>query len=145
MLYVSYGSNMNLDQMAFRCPNSNVVCNGILKGWKIIFNVHADIIKGDKNDVVPVVVWNIDDRDWKRLDMYEGFPSYYVKEIVEVKLSNGKKENAIVYVMANNRKGICPPAQTYFDGIIKGCLENIYEVDTSINKDEIIDKVSFGV
>lgn len=129
MLYVSYGSNMNLDQMAYRCPHSKVVCNGILKGWKFVFNVHADIIRGEKTDVVPVVVWNIDDRDWARLDMYEGFPSYYVKEIVSVKLSNGKKKSAIVYVMADNRKGICPPMQSYFDGIIKGCLENGIDVE----------------
>lgn len=128
MLYVSYGSNMNLEQMAYRCPNSKVICNGKLKGWKFVFNVHADVIKGKKSDVVPVVVWDIDDKDWHRLDMYEGYPSYYVKETVNVILDNGKKEKAIVYVMADNRKGISPPMKSYFDCIVKGCVDNRIDI-----------------
>lgn len=63
MLYCAYGSNMSLDQMAYRCPKSKVVGNGKLYGWKLVFNVHADIIKADNDSVVPVVVWNIDDDD----------------------------------------------------------------------------------
>lgn len=130
MLYIAYGSNMNLKQMAYRCPNSYVVGNGKLKGYRLVFNVHADIIKTDnENDFVPVVVWNISDSDWARLDMYEGYPSYYVKETVNVILDNGKIEKAIVYVMAENRKGICPPAQSYFDGIYKGYIENGIDVE----------------
>ena len=129
MLYVAYGSNMNLEQMAYRCPNSYVVCNGELHGWKLVFNVHADVIKSKKNDVVPVVVWSIADDDWYRLDMYEGYPSYYVKETVNVILENGKIERAIVYVMADNRKGICPPASNYFNCIFKGYIDNGIDVN----------------
>ena len=130
MLYLAYGSNMNLSQMAYRCPNSYVVCNGKLKGFKLVFNVHADVIKTDnEDDFVPVVVWNIDSKDWDRLDMYEGYPSYYVKETVNVILDNGKLEKAIVYVMANNRKGIAPPMQSYFNGICEGYIENGIDVE----------------
>lgn len=125
MLYVAYGSNMNLKQMEYRCPFSKVVRNGKLKGWKLVFNVHADIIKtDDENDVVPVVVWDIDSRDWKMLDMYEGYPSYYIKERVNVILDDGKEREAIVYVMADNRKGICPPMKNYFDCILNGYIDN---------------------
>ena len=124
MLYVAYGSNMNLEQMAYRCPNSKVVGNGKLCGWKLVFNVHADIIKSNKNDIVPVVVWNIADEDWRMLDRYEGYPSYYVKEVVDVVLDNGETEEAIVYVMAENRKGIYPPASSYFNCIFKGYIDN---------------------
>ena len=130
MLYVAYGSNMNLNQMDYRCPNSYVIGNGKLKGWKFVFNIHADVIKtNNENDFVPVVVWNIADDDWHKLDMYEGYPSYYVKETVNVILDNGKIEKAIVYVMANNRKGICPPTQSYFDGICEGYIENGIDVE----------------
>ena len=130
MLYISYGSNMNLEQMDYRCPNSYVVGNGKLKGYRLVFNVHADIIKTDnENDFVPVVVWNIADADWQRLDMYEGYPSYYVKEKVNVILDNGKTEEAIVYVMADNRKGICPPTQSYFNGIYKGYIDNGIDIE----------------
>lgn len=125
MLYVAYGSNMNLEQMSFRCPNSKVIGTGKLNGWKLVFNFHADIIKGKEKDEVPVVVWDINNKnDWKTLDMYEGCPSYYVKEMVEVALDNGENKEAIVYVMTDNRKGICPPSKSYFDGIISGCIDN---------------------
>lgn len=82
MLYVAYGSNMNLSQMAYRCPSSKVIGVGKLKGWKLVFNVHADIIKADETDEVPVLVWDIADEDWDMLDRYEGYPSYYIKENV---------------------------------------------------------------
>ena len=130
MLYCSYGSNCNLKQMAYRCPNSKKIGIGILNKWKAVFNFHMDVIKTDnENDFVPVVVWNIADSDWERLDMYEGCPSYYVKETVNVILDNGKIEKAVVYIMAENRNGIHPPAQTYFDGIREGYIENGIDVE----------------
>ena len=129
MLYVAYGSNMNLEQMAFRCPNSKVVCRGKLKGWKLVFNVHADIIKGKKSDAVPVLVWDIADEDWDSLDMYEGFPRYYIRKTVNVILENGKNESAIVYIMADDRKGICPPVNSYFNCILKGYMDNKINVN----------------
>lgn len=130
VLYVAYGSNMNLEQMAFRCPNSKVVCNGKMYGWKLTFNIHADVIKTNDNKAfVPVVVWDIANEDWDDLDMYEGYPSYYVKETVNVMLDNGNEEEAIVYVMADDRKGFCPPFEGYFNGIKQGYIENKIDVE----------------
>lgn len=140
MLYCAYGSNMSLSQMAYRCPNSKVLCNGRINGHRLVFNVHADIIKTEnEKDFVPVVVWDINsDSDWYMLDMYEGYPSYYVKEIVNVILENGKKEKAVVYVMADNRKGICPPASKYFNCIFKGYMDN------KINTDYLFDALDYS-
>lgn len=138
MLYVAYGSNCSLEQMAYRCPNSKVVCNGKLYGYRLVFNVHADIIIGKKDDIVPVVVWNIADEDWMMLDMYEGYPSYYVKETVNVILENGKEEQAVVYVMANNRKGVYPPTSSYFNCILKGYIDN------GINTDYLFDALDYS-
>lgn len=130
MLYCSYGSNCNLQQMAYRCPNSKKVSVGLLKGWKAVFNIHMDIIKTDNtDDIVPVVVWDIAEKDWSMLDMYEGYPSYYVKKTVNVTLDDGAEEKAIVYVMADNKKGICPPASGYFNGIVKGYMDNGINTD----------------
>lgn len=130
MLYCAYGSNCSLSQMAYRCPNSKVVCNGKLYGYRLVFNIHADIIKTDNmDDIVPVVVWNIAEKDWSMLDMYEGYPSYYIKETVNVILDNGTEERAVVYVMADNRKGICPPTSGYFNGIVKGYMDNGINTD----------------
>lgn len=125
MLYSAYGSNMNLEQMKHRCPKSKVVCNGVLTGWKFVFNVHADIIRtGDENDFVPVVIWDIDDNDWENLDMYEGYPTYYVKENVMAVTVDGDCVETVVYVMADDRKGIYLPNDYYFDVVLRGYKEN---------------------
>lgn len=130
MLYIAYGSNMNIDQMAYRCPGSKVVCKGMLYGWKLVFNVHADIIPtSNDEDTVPVLVWKIAPEDWKRLDMYEGYPKYYVKQEIETWLETGVMEKCVAYVMADNRKGYQPPNHSYFEIIIQGCEENGIDVD----------------
>ena len=139
MLYCSYGSNCNLQQMAYRCPNSKKVSVGLLKGWKAVFNIHMDIIKTDNtDDIVPVVVWDIAEKDWSMLDMYEGYPSYYVKKTVNVTLDDGVEEKAIVYVMADNKKGICPPTSGYFNGIVKGYMDN------GINTDYLFEALDYS-
>lgn len=130
MLYCAYGSNCNLKQMAYRCPDSKKISVGMLKGWRAVFNIHMNIIRTNNEDeFVPVVVWDIKTKeDWKNLDMYEGYPSYYIKETVNVILDNGKIEKAVVYVMADNRKGICRPTKSYFECIEEGYIENGIDV-----------------
>lgn len=122
ILYLAYGSNMNLEQMKYRCPNSKVVGKGVLHGWKLVFNTHADIIE-DEGSTVPVLLWKISDSDWESLDRYEGYPKYYTKVIV-TPIMNGKKVRAIAYVMTSERKGILPPFEGYFRTIEKGYEEN---------------------
>ena len=36
-LYFAYGSNMNLDQMAYRCPDAEVVGRCVLKDYRLAF------------------------------------------------------------------------------------------------------------
>lgn len=130
MLYAAYGSNINLEQMAYRCPNSKVVGVGLIKKWKLCFNIHADIRKTNRiNDTVPVLLWDIADEDWEKLDRYEGFPKYYVKKIVTVYWYNDKgqyhSEEAIVYVMADGySKEYAFPKKDYFNIIFEGYYEN---------------------
>lgn len=132
MLYAAYGSNMNIRQMKLRCPDASVICTGKLIGWKLVFNVHADIIcTGNNNDIVPVVLWDISDKDLRNLDKYEGFPNYYVKADITVELDEkrkNKKDNArvlaIAYVMNKKRKGVCQPATHYFYTIEQGYVDN---------------------
>lgn len=126
MYYISYGSNMNLQQMSYRCPNTKVYGNGKIFGWKLVFNFHADIIETkNKKDFVPVVVWKLeDDRDLMSLDRYEGYPKYYTKIIIPVTMDSGETVRAMVYVMADDRKGIYPPTVDYFNCIKEGYMDN---------------------
>ena len=36
-LYIAYGSNLNLPQMAFRCPTAEVVGKSELKDYELLF------------------------------------------------------------------------------------------------------------
>lgn len=42
-LYAAYGSNINLEQMAYRCPHSTVAGTAMLKGYELQFRHHATI------------------------------------------------------------------------------------------------------
>ena len=40
-LYIAYGSNLNLPQMAFRCPTAKVVGTSEVKGYELLSEAAA--------------------------------------------------------------------------------------------------------
>ena len=36
-LYVAYGSNLNIAQMALRCPTAHIYGTGLLNNWELIY------------------------------------------------------------------------------------------------------------
>ena len=119
-LYLAYGSNLSVDQMAFRCPEAKIVGTAVLKGWKLVFRTHADIEPCNGSEV-PVLIWEIKPNDERNLDRYEGYPSYYIKKDLEVTITDtGEKVTAMAYVMATGRKAAVPPARHYYDIIAEG-------------------------
>ena len=111
--YFAYGSNLNLDQMAHRCPTAKVVGAGILNGYKLVFNRVASI-EPDTSQSVPVGIWEIDEYCEASLDLYEGYPRLYRKEKVSVRF-DGQKIEGMIYIM--NSTGKQPPNNTYFQTI----------------------------
>ena len=43
MKYFAYGSNLNIEQMKSRCPDSVGVSTAVLSGWKLVERTYADI------------------------------------------------------------------------------------------------------
>ena len=121
--YIAYGSNLSVEQMEYRCPDAKVVGTAVLKDWKLVFRYHADI-KPCRGAETPVLVWAVSAADERRLDRYEGFPSYYVKKIVQVVMDGtGEKLDGMVYIMTDMRgTDLTPPAQSYYE-IIEGGYE----------------------
>ena len=117
--YIAYGSNLNLSQMAIRCPTAKVVGSGYINDYQLIFCGVATIIP-NKNARVPIAVWEIDRICERSLDRYEGFPYLYRKEYLDVEI-NGKLISAMVYVM--NRSVPKLPMQEYFNTIKTGYLD----------------------
>ena len=116
MKYVAYGSNMNLEQMAVRCPGAKLIGTGLLRGYQLEFNYHATIVTtNDPGVAVPVAVWEITAQHEDRLDSYEGFPRYYRKLSCTVDLAEGERIQGMVYQMCTF--DYFPPNEAYFAGI----------------------------
>ncbi len=115
-LYMAYGSNLNLGQMARRCPTARVVGTAMLEGYQLLFNGVATIVPRE-GAVVPVGIWEIDKRCEEALDRYEGYPSLYRKETLTVELK-GEQVDAMVYIMNRDRPAL--PAYSYYETIEDG-------------------------
>ena len=122
MIYIAYGSNMNTDQMAHRCPDAKLLGTGKLLGYRLSFYVHATVERSrTKGSYVPVAVWEITQADEERLDRYEGFPNYYTKEERPIQMIKGTRVKGIVYIMKLKRCGL--PTGQYYHGILSAYHE----------------------
>lgn len=102
--------------MAMRCPTAKIVGISTLKDWRLLFNGPASIEKREGYQV-PVLIWDIQSEDEKSLDIYEGYPHYYRKEMLEVKVKD-QTLDAMVYIMNTTRES--KPSKGYYDVLDKG-------------------------
>lgn len=96
-LYIAYGSNINLEQMAYRCPHSKVVGTSEIKDYELEFRGVATIVP-NKGARVPVLIWELDERDLPTLNKYEGYPSFYRQEKMTFEM-DGKTYEGMAYLM----------------------------------------------
>ena len=84
-LYAAYGSNMNLSQMAQRCPHAKRVGRGLVYGYELVFAYKgvATIVPSPDNFVI-VILWELTPECEQALDRYEGYPRLYGKEKIQV-------------------------------------------------------------
>lgn len=75
-LYLAYGSNINLEQMQFRCPTAKRIDTAILNGYELEFRGVATIVP-KQDAAVPVLLWELEPQDERALDRYEGYPRLY--------------------------------------------------------------------
>lgn len=81
-LYIAYGSNLNLEQMAFRCPTAKVVGKSELKDYELLFRGGrrgaVATVEPKAGSTVPVLVWEIQKKDEASLDLYEGLSLIHI-------------------------------------------------------------------
>lgn len=122
-LYIAYGSNMNIKQMAQRCPTAKVVENMYLKGYRLRFRGGAfsavATVEPSPDDMVPITVWEIYPRDEESLDLYEGHPHLYRKETLNLNI-RGTSALAMIYIMNSEQHPYGCPSKYYFDIIRDG-------------------------
>ena len=121
-LYLAYGSNLNLPQMGMRCPTAKVVGTSEIKDYELLFRGGrrgaVATIEPLAGNSVPVLLWKIKAQDEQALDLYEGFPNFYRKEVMDVQLE-GKAVSAMVYVMNDGRE-LGAPSDFYLHTIAAG-------------------------
>ena len=130
--YLAYGSNLNKAQMAIRCPDAKPIGKTRLPKYELVFRRGFLTIEPKRGSSVPVGVWEISDEDERNLDRYEGYPRFYVKELVPIMLNgfddSGKKKvsekvgDAIVYIM-NDGFPIQMPSNQYYATVRQGYID----------------------
>lgn len=123
--YIAYGSNMNREQMRYRCPTARVIGVGEVKDHELVFrgkdgNAYATI-EPKTGMKVPVLIWDIGVEDELLLDRYEGFPKFYQKSFLEVEVGE-KNEMIMAYVMTEGQ-ALGMPSARYLSTIMEGYRE----------------------
>lgn len=129
-VYIAYGSNLNREQMADRCPTARVLGRSMMDG-RLLFRGAREgavaTVEPCQGGSVPVLVWEITPADEAALDRYEGWPHFYRKETVKVKLGS-KTVRAMVYIM-NEGRPLGQPSCYYYSVILEGYKDADFDVE----------------
>lgn len=121
--YLAYGSNLNREQMAYRCPDAQPVGTAKLEGWRLIFRGSGTgnylTIEPAPSYSVPVAVWAVTKTDEAALDRYEGYPVFYHKETLAIiytglETAQERQVEAFVYLMNDGHPAGLPTTR-YMD------------------------------
>ena len=120
-IYLAYGSNLNLLQMARRCPTAERLGTTEIQGCDLKFRgkdgyAVATVEPGEGK--VPALLWKITADDERALDRYEDWPRLYRKETMMVEL-DGEQTEAMVYIM-NDGYDLGAPHPLYLSAIKDG-------------------------
>ena len=137
--YFGYGSNMNVEQMHDRCPNSTLKGTGQLSGWKFVIGPRGyasiEIVEGN---VTYGAIWDLSEADEPVLDKCEGVSiGLYRKEKILVEFE-GTSVECLVYI--ENETGHLASSEIYKNKILAGAkdlhlsLEYIEELKVELNR-----------
>lgn len=124
-LYFAYGSNINLGQMEYRCPDACVVGPVALENYELLFR------RGGFATIVPKeggkvhgLLWSLSPECERSLDRYEGYPRFYDKRMVTVRDGLGRSLSVMAYIMDERFREPMLPSDTYYNGILEGYRQN---------------------
>ena len=139
--YFAYGSNLNFEQMAYRCPEATAVGIAKLDGYELAFRRGFLTILPKEGASVEGLIWSITDHDESQLDCYEGYPTFYDKETVTVTDADGAPHEIMVYTMNEPyRDQLLPVSSRYNAVILQGCHDagispqQFYDADEKYRK-----------
>lgn len=105
MYYFAYGSNLNKKQMLERCPDNRPRFTATLHNYKLVFAGWSRLWRGGvasikpfRGEMVPGGIYEISDRDLRRLDKHEGYPDTYDRIKVTLNRETGEPVEAVTYI-----------------------------------------------
>src|SRR5512139_1592313 len=120
--YFAYGSNLNVQQMALRCPHAANPRPATLADHDWLINERGvATVEPFDGSLVHGVVWQLTDHDLATLDSAEGVPVRYRRDRLRVQTDDGPAE-AWVYI--DHRVDPGPPRPGYLERIIDGALHH---------------------
>jgi gamma-glutamylcyclotransferase (GGCT)/AIG2-like uncharacterized protein YtfP len=114
MYYFAYASNLNRKQMAERAPDSKPKFIATLPNFKLTFTAGAGrqggvaSIRSHRGEKVLGAVYEISERDLKRLDGYEGYPTIYDQRKVIVWTETNEQVETITYIKIDQSRELKP-------------------------------------
>ena len=126
MLYFAYASNLNKKQMRERCPDSRPKVTATLPNYRLVFLGWSREWRGGKASIrlfrgekVMGGVYEVSERDLRRLDSYEGYPRDYNRINVTVFTETGEAIPAMTYIKAGQAEET-KPSPEYVASIQQG-------------------------
>ena len=124
-MYFAYGSNINLGQMEYRCPDASVVGPVVLDGYELLFRRGGfATIAPKEGEQVQGLLWSITQSCERSLDRYEGYPRFYDKRMVTVRDSEGRSLSVMAYIMDERFREPMLPTDSYYNSILEGYRQN---------------------
>ena len=141
-LYLAYGSNLNINQMMFRCPKAKFIMTNKLSHYKLTFRnvgrgsfLNMEYTNEDEYVIdyaTPVVIYSITEEDEKSLDTYECYPDLYTKENLSTYICINNhtfwdyKIDCFYYIMTKNFP-YGKPSQKYINTCMYGYYINNFD------------------
>lgn len=117
-LYFAYGSNMDVEAMRSRAPNSRPLCVARLPRSRFIImeGGYASVVR-DPQRTVHGVLWDVALADIRLLDRYEDIASGLYRKIQQPVLRDGGgSARALIYIGASSARG--EPHPGYMESVI---------------------------
>ena len=109
--YFAYGSNMDLDQMAARCPGAKLLGSAVLPNHRIVFagwsygwGGAVATYEQRAGLCLPGVLWLLTAEDVFALDIAEGVPTVYDRAFVKVLDDDVREHDALTYRMVRGSR-----------------------------------------
>lgn len=129
IVYFAYGSNLDRQQMARRCPSAMPMTGAVLPNHQLAFAGHSAVWGGGVATVRPKpgahvngMLYLLADTDLARLDQFEGAPYTYERRSKIVVDEAGKRRRVHVYTIAEDLDEPALPSRKYLD-----VIERAYE------------------